>query len=316
MLCRYHVVILFTSLVILFISCTRSNATRVPSENEKWGVVISDYFEEYPTELNPRVLRFLSRFTRLSPNIPCELWLRKDAIIPRNLTILYPNVHIERFSSHIQERSDYGYISKAYALLHSRFKLPVYFDTEVYFCSSEWIDKVNEAISIHPYSNVLWTIEDCHWCGYPNRNSTMFISSRIFPYIEEYSRYSERNTGTILAIRKNMIGYQFLKRAIQIWHSWRTRKNWVFGTDQSPFREAAFVMRTVLNETILNSAVFCRTRGSTYTLEDCQCNTCLLVHLLEFFEFCPNSGLPVKNPLFKFFTRVGKIARYIFHQFF
>ena len=145
----------------------------------------------------------------------------------------------------VPHRTEYGYISKVYALLLTNFSTAFFFDSDTWYCNG-WSQAVDQVLRRYPDSNVFWTLEDT-FGDYWGQNNTLFTSEEISCGIEEFSEFYERNSGTIFGIRKNKASERFLKRAIDVWHTHQNSTKYrawipeISSTDQGALREAAFI---------------------------------------------------------------------------
>lgn len=283
--------LLFLELIMITGAATGHQADGSRTYDE-WGVVLVDY---NPTRGNLfyRITTNLARLYEISPHVNVELWVYAGTLLPAFNTVQKLQVrqlHIKVRLRGIEEQT-YGYISKAYALLNTGFSLAFFFDSDVWFCHG-WEQAIDALVLANPHSKVYWTTEDCPFCDYKDRSSIIYASKEIAPFIEKYKRYTERNTGTLLGIRKCNETQEFLTRTIDIWHEFRSRL-WQ-GTDQSPFREASFIDRHAINEKLASRKTFCRSRHSRDDgffyydggPNECSCGRCSIVHYGPFFDKC------------------------------
>ena len=169
-----------------------------------------------------------------------------------------------------------GHIGKAYALSHSAFGFPVLTDSDVYACNG-WTEKLYETLNDHPKTDVLWT-----FANYPTpdawRDDDAVVRSLSYNHVskhidsssselEEFSNFAERNSGTIIAVRRTAKTKAFLDDVLLIYsrlekkgltHSGDIQKfigsaNEKIGHDQGAFREAFFIHRHEITEHVMSS---------------------------------------------------------------
>ena len=146
-----------------------------------------------------------------------------------------------------------GHIGKAYALSHSAFEIPVLTDTDVYACDG-WIQKLYETMHTNPSADVIWT-----YANHANPDDLDGTSGKQFNHVSaivdseltEYGTFAERNTGTVMAVRRTHETKAFLDDVLTIFaklaeagltHSGDIKKfigtaGEKIGHDQGAFRE-------------------------------------------------------------------------------
>lgn len=285
---------------VLLLSCIEgTNVAQI----EPWGIVLVDLRDIFSIRLH-RLIRHLAA---VSPNRPVELHIGKEMKLPSDLEKLHPFMEIKYLDLPLNHdprhsccgRTRHGYISKAYALLASSFQTSFFFDADVWFCNG-WEDAIDYALQSNLDSKILWVYEDDKF-GDSSGNNSRYWSPEIKPQLSSYLEFSERNTGTILGIRKCGISNDFLHHVIELWKV--HNEHYISSTDQGSFREAAFLHKLKINEAILPEASFCRAKQGTYSYggddgdpNQCNCKQCKIVHYIQFFDMCSrNMSIPSEN---------------------
>lgn len=280
------------------------NSRVLSDQKEPWGVVLVDLRSD--GRICERIRKVLKRLADLSPHVKVEMWIHPK--MDKTDVVHGPNVHFKhlKIPADAMERFEkgafrLGYLSKVYALQHSHFQTAVFFDSEVWFCNG-WEKAVDSALLTHANNDVMWTIEECSYCDYHfefDRRNDIYVSPEVTPVLEEYKKFVERNTGTIVVIRKNNNTETFLKKAIEIFHLYARGggSNGYARTDQAPMREAAFVMRDSIREALLPRSIWCRSQESDHNRNGstCECNHCSVVHYLGFFDECTKNMVTKKQ---------------------
>jgi hypothetical protein len=283
------------------------------SDKEAWGIVLVD-LRPPKSPLYHRIAIVLKRLAAISPAVAIELWVSPHMILPQNFSVQFAaltKLHVKRLTLPDPElaisgtRTKYGYISKAYALQQSSFQTALFFDSDVYFCEN-WERGVDASLAQFKESKVLWTIEKDPYADFWARNNSQYVSPELAPELHLYREYPERNTGSIVGIRKSPESALFLNHTIRLWHGHRKPQlmsdghpRAISGTDQGAFREASFLDRSIIKQAILDDEIFCRGpnlakhRGEDYFYgggpNDCNCNLCSIVHYANFFEKCTHN---------------------------
>lgn len=284
-------------LLFVFLSWLRffSNVTSF-NESESWGVVLADLRMTFSIRMH-RLLRHLAD---VSPKRPVELHLGKGMNLPSDLDMLHPLLTIKYSSLPLDtgvccSRTRHGYISKAYALLESSFETSFFFDSDVWFCPG-WEDAIDLALASNRNASVLWAYENDKF-GDSSQNNSRYSSPEIASQLSDYKEFTERNTGTVLGVRKSGTSNDFLRHVIEIWKV--HNKNHISSTDQGSFREGAFIHRNKIQEAILSESDFCRADQKSYSLSsdgNCDCKRCKIVHYGQFFDYCSkNLSIPSEN---------------------
>lgn len=269
---------------------------KIGSGNEKWGVVLVDLRSD--DNISDRMRKSLKRLAEISPHVEIELWIHETMNITNVLR--GPNVHVKHLNiptnSLIKFRrgeTGIGYLSKVYALQSTEFPTAVYFDSEVWLCEG-WEKVLNETLRNYSAHDLLWTTEECSFCDYYYKRNDVFVSRDVRPSLEKYKKYTERNTGTIMVLRRNNYTDEFLLKAIEIYRLHGLHGSHGYSkTDQAPMREAAFIMRNQLREALLPESTWCRSQKSAFYGDSskCECNLCSVVHMLGWFEKCTKDYL-------------------------
>lgn len=279
--CALPTTFVFQLLLLAFIILVQNSHAK-----EAWGIVLVDLRPS--SRLFHRTVSQLQLLHNLEVKLPIELWIHKDTILqnrtsfPSHLQVRHlnlPNAELGNCCG----RSFYGYISKAYALLHSAFATAVFFDSDVFFLPPFQI-AIDNALRTYPRAHVLWTLENNFQC-FRDGNASLYITPSLSSELSLYENYTERNTGTIVAIRKSPISQLFLTNTISLWteHMYTHISN----TDQGAFRESAFLHRQHLQEAILDPLIFCReTKYFAYHIDTCSTKTCAMVHYAAYFDTC------------------------------
>lgn len=194
------------------------------------------------------------------------LWTSTDTQIDN----LHENVAIKFLPTGMN-----GYIGKAYALLHSPHLINVFFDSDVRICDGYIKDVINPWITSG--IDILWTYAYWPFGGYANYSSTSFVSSDLTLVTQEYKQFGERNTGTVLGVRRSKETNAWLSTAISIYSSLKSR-GIIKYADQPAFRESYFLHRESLTEFLLSPTIGCR-QESRIPAEKCVCETqCKFYH--------------------------------------
>jgi hypothetical protein len=260
------------------------STTVAAQKKEEWGIVLVD-FRLNNSELFGRTVKQLQRFQQLSPHVPIELWVHTGMKLPssfnKQVTLKYLDLPRDPLPSR-PHLPLYGYISKAFALLETSFQTGIFFDSDVLFCSG-WEPKVDKLLADFPDSKVIWTNET-NFGAFGGRNNTYYTPS-VGEELAEYQNYFERNTGTIVAIRKGVVTNKFLKEEIFLWKKHDEKQ--ISSTDQGAFREAGFIHRHHTKEHLADPMIFCREpRDNSFSTPDCDCRNCAVVHLAATFDHC------------------------------
>jgi hypothetical protein len=261
-------------------------------KKEEWGIVLVD-FRLNNSALFGRTVKQLQRFQQLSPHVPIELWVHTGMKLPasfnKQVTVKY--LDIPRDPSPVRPHLPlYGYVSKAFALLETSFQTGIFFDSDVLFCSG-WEPKVDKLLADFPDSKVIWANETNFSSFYKSQNSLYYTPS-VGEELAEYQKYFERNTGTIVVIRKGMATNKFLKEEIFLWKM--HDKKQISSTDLGAFREAGFLHRHQTKEQLADPMVFCR-EPRDHSYNGCDCQDCAVVHLASTFDSCIDHFLAQKN---------------------
>ena len=223
-----------------------------------------------------------------APLLPIELWVGQTTLLD------------ERIQLHIDQRSDFitvrrmplvntendvprgfdlntgngGHIGKAYALSHSAFDVAVLTDTDVYACDG-WTKKLYQTLNMNPSAEVIWTFanhanpDDLDNGSVQSKEDAdkrfNHVSKEIDSQKEEYGEFRERNTGTVVVVRKTDQTKAFLDDVLIIYtkleeagltHSGDIKKfigtaGEKIGHDQGAFREAMFLHRDKITEVVM-----------------------------------------------------------------
>ena len=205
-----------------------------------------------------------------------------------------------------------GHVGKAYALAHSAFEIPVLMDSDVYACDG-WIQKLYETINWNLKADIIWSFANHANPDDKNGkadNRFNHVSPGIDGQLEEYGEFAERNTGTVVVVRKTDATKSFLDDVLAIFskleaagmvHSGDIKKfvgtaGEKIGHDQGAFREAMFLHRHKITETVMpagkdanrRKAWACRppAHGAKIRLAQCgRCGVpCFLMHSKPCFK--------------------------------
>eukprot|EP00547_Thalassionema_nitzschioides_P015587 CAMPEP_0194256860 /NCGR_PEP_ID=MMETSP0158-20130606/37691_1 /TAXON_ID=33649 /ORGANISM="Thalassionema nitzschioides, Strain L26-B" /LENGTH=194 /DNA_ID=CAMNT_0038995703 /DNA_START=277 /DNA_END=862 /DNA_ORIENTATION=- len=157
-----------------------------------------------------------------------------------------------------------GRVGKAYALKESNFDYPFLFDGDVWVCNDDFAKELH-AMLVNGNTDVVWTLAPLSHGGTGGRAITSFVDPRIADHFETYKTFRERNTGTLVAVRRNSPAVQsWLELTLDIYtvHVKSGEKILLHGiNDQPSFRDAFFIHRHNLTEHLLTDAHACRAPG-------------------------------------------------------
>ena len=275
------------------------------------GLVIVDVRSDgtIGSRLAPQVERLLH-----ITDLEVEVWISHKAqsghattlpILSANRVHVRPMVYEYIHSLNITKKLDMqgtygGYIGKAYALKESRFDVPILLDGDVWACDADthnnktgFVQHVKKHL-LSENNDVLWTKAPYPFGGVGGRkNARAHVHPSIATMQDEYQKFGERNSGTIVAVQR-------IRRSVQQWlqltldiyveHMTLESKFFITGngkmTDQPAFREAFFVFREELQEYILDRKLGCRPVKNYNCHCACVCTSCLLIHQKEPFDAC------------------------------
>ena len=285
------------------------------------GVVLSDIRDG---AVSRDVLWWLEiALPALPPQMPIELFVSTNAVLDKSLkrfikranrvspnsTDYHPITvrRTPRFSDQvpgIDLNSRAGsHIAKFYAMLHSSWDFPIYFDSDVWLCQG-WYEKLLEKAAANPDGDLIWTLSTSPF-GATKGISDVYVSKeQIDPVVEEYKRFPERQGGTIIVARRTFEPIRtWLLEAMHVFTLQTTNNSednsYADGsegmlrrsyTDQAALREATFLHRHEINEVVFagegkdphGDQWACRSPGRT---EACQCDPCLLIHHRNCFKY-------------------------------
>jgi len=253
------------------------------------GFVVVDVRQDGVGELvKPQVERLLE----LTNNLHVELWVSIAAVKTEDKLFQELNntgrFHVRMMKeSHTYGNSTIdlqgvmgGHVGKAHALKESRFDFPLLLDGNSWPCNDYFVKEVEEMV-VNGHTDVIWTLAPIKFGG-NGGNATRFVDHRIADEIDVYKSFQERNTGTLIAVKRT-------SPAVQSWLA-LTMNIYVQHVDagindgngnqrdQPAFREAFFIHRHKLKEHFATDA--CRRANG------CQCDSCTLVHSKRFFNKC------------------------------
>merc|ERR1712159_736602 len=94
-----------------------------------------------------------------------------------------------------------GHIGKAVALRDSAFDFPVFLDGDTWACSG-WLEMVTERVAAKGGNvDVIWTLAQQRY-GATRGKGRVYVTESIKDEEQAYYDFHERNTGTILAVRR------------------------------------------------------------------------------------------------------------------
>jgi len=269
------------------------------------GIVVVDI---RGSKVGDRVAPQIRRIMEVT-NLPVELWVSKSSrkenqevfqglnstgrLFVRTMTEkhVYKNMTID-----LQGKSG-GRVGKAYALKESNFDYPFLFDGDVWVCNDDFAKELH-AMLVNGNTDVVWTLAPLSHGGTGGRAITSFVDPRIADHFETYKTFRERNTGTLVAVRRNSPAVQsWLELTLDIYtvHVKSGEKILLHGiNDQPSFRDAFFIHRHNLTEHLLTDAHACRAPGdrTIFNGEECKqtcyclCTSCSLVHNGIGFDNC------------------------------
>lgn len=267
----------------------------------QFGVVLVD-IRKPMEKLSFRILKLLRQIIRTQPNLKCEVWTSPYSIISTEfqdfIHLHTENINIRhmpaKFTSSIDGNSidllgkHGGHIGKAMALRESKFRFPVLFDGDSWPCNG-WLDIVLNASHT---SDIIWSLAPIPFGASNNRDASACTNPYTLDQISKYKLFPERNTGTILAVRRTAMTYAWLTDVLIIRADMSRkihRKKFPPFQDQAAFREAFFLHRHHIREHIIPSNVACRqpTKFSQNCVSClCQCSSCIFVHGKSLFNQC------------------------------
>ena len=279
--------------------------------------------------LAPAVAAQLRTLRRLESSAGQEpvcivLWVHETSSVDAaTLTAVQPG------AVHTLPRDINGYIGKAYALLHTPRVLPsvrvaAVFDSDSWPCQ-QWREELQPLIQTRPQSDLLWSLAPIKFGGYRGRDGTFAVSPLLLNgsarMRHQYARFGERNSGTIIATRSSSAVTAWLEDALKIYH-WQLEAGFIVGAgglaDQPALREAAFLHRHALRETLLPPLVACRGLAARGTCPLARSRQCAFLHSKspgrchcrgEGIEMAPPQNMSTihANPANKF-TTAGVLA--------
>ena len=280
---------------------SKSHSLPVKSQSIVYGFILVDLRAANST-VNHRIITLIKKISKEAASIPIELWIHKQMLLPKDfdtysqgVTLTFLNFTLETNSLR-DDRSilTNSHIAKAYALRGSMFNTSIFIDSDVWICPG-FYPVLESVLRMHPANKVIWTNASTPFGAYLKENPLLYVSKEeIDPVRAEYARFHERNTGTMLIIRKCEETQVFLSRVIDIW-SEQTKNGTIvlLGVDQGAFREAAFIDRHAISEMTLAPNIFCRDKQ--FYGNGCSCKSCVVVHQPSFFDSCNTKEEKNKN---------------------
>lgn len=269
----------YRSPIDLFVSKVYDKYTNGPSYyNASMGFVVVDVRQNRVGGLvKPQVERLLE----LTKNLHVELWVSIAAAKTEDKLFQELNstgrFHVQMMKeSHTYGNSTIdlqgeigGHVGKAYALKESSFDFPLLLDGDSWPCNDYFVKEVEEMI-VNGRTDVVWSLAPGKFGG-SHFEGHHFVDHRIADEIDVYKTFSERNTGTLVAVKRRSSTVQsWLALTMDIFvqqgNAGINNKKY----DQPAFREAFFIHRHTLKEHFATNA--CR-----YT-SGCSCDSCTLVH--------------------------------------
>jgi len=140
--------------------------------------------------------------------------------------------------------------------------------------------------------DVVWSLAKIPYGATLNQNPRTFTNYFVGMELTEYQKFSERNTGSLFAVRQSLATHRWLNDALSI------RANQSHGkyktqfrefNDQAALREAYFIHRHSLREHLIPPSLACREpfpfRHACTTCM-CVCSSCGVVHGKKHFDKC------------------------------
>ena len=176
------------------------------------------------------VMRWFQQVQITAPRLPIELWTGQTSNIPleiqqhianRSSLISVHRMPLRNAHKDVPQGLDLnmgngGHVGKAFALSHSKFDFPVLTDSDVFMCNG-WIEQLYATMNANPNADLIWTFPK-YPMGVLKHDNTSHVSKIIdIPKVQEqYSQFTERNSGTVVAVRKTRETKLFLDDVLSI----------------------------------------------------------------------------------------------------
>lgn len=237
------------------------------------------------------VRHFHQAYPQLMPN--ATLWVDEATQVP-------PDVR-DKVRVRLLPPGYDGKIGKTYALRYSEpldTSHVLFLDGDTWVCPG-WIDFLYRQLA-DGTADVVWTITP-HKCGrYVDYKCDVAMSPAITNdtgELEQFVEFSERNSGTLFAVRRSEKTTRWLADAAELYPRMVEAK--VVLGDQPALRESFFLHRRALKEVIVHENYGCRAnlwklpfylqgQGSRCRCK-CSCTTCLFIHNKQEFPECAKS---------------------------
>ena len=175
--------------------------------------------------MSDRVLHSLQAVRRTAPDLHCELWMAPGSRVPapldaylqawkhmvtvRDMPVAHANPHNGDAINLASVEG--GHIGKAFALRESGFDFPVVLDGDSWPCQG-WFDALKRATQD---ADVIWSLAPIPF-GSSLGHSGAHTSPMSASQLAEYRTFPERNTGTVLAVRRTDATRLWLTDALNI----------------------------------------------------------------------------------------------------